>query len=98
MTRKGNITRFFPGSNTRHGFYSFYDSVLANLDRVFVLKGGPGTGKSTLVKRIGLVLADRGYDIEYLCCSSDTGSLDGVIVPELKVGIVDGTAPHEGSS
>jgi hypothetical protein len=88
------MTRIYPGSNTWKGFYSFYDSVLSGLDKVFVLKGGPGTGKSTLAKRIGLIMSDRGYDVELLCCSSDNNSLDGVIIPLIKVGVVDGTAPH----
>lgn len=94
MTKKGKIVRVFPGSNTRKGFFSFYDSVLNGLDKIFILKGGPGTGKSTLVKRIGLLMADRGFNVELLCCSSDNNSLDGVIVPQLKVAIVDGTRPH----
>ncbi|MBS4024071.1 MAG: hypothetical protein KGZ96_00180 [Clostridia bacterium] len=92
--RKGKMTRIYPGSNTWKGFYSFYDSVLSGLDKVYVLKGGPGTGKSTLSKRIGLIMSDRGFDVELLCCSSDNNSLDGVIIPQIKVGVVDGTAPH----
>ncbi len=36
----------------------------------------------------------KGYDIEFLHCSSDNKSVDGVIIPKLKVGIVDGTSPH----
>lgn len=94
MSRGGRIKRVFPGGNTAQGFYSFYDSVLQGLEHIFIIKGGPGTGKSTLMRRIGLAMADRGYDVEFLCCSSDNDSLDGVIIPEIKLGLVDGTAPH----
>ena len=32
--------------------------------------------------------------MELVHCSSDSDSLDGVIFPTLKIGIVDGTEPH----
>ncbi|OEF98508.1 PRK06851 family protein [Desulfuribacillus alkaliarsenatis] len=89
-----NIKRYFAGGNTFKGFYSLYESALANLGRIFIIKGGPGTGKSTIMRNISLELTDRGYDVEHLHCSSDPNSLDGVIVRELSIGIVDGTAPH----
>lgn len=90
----GKIKNYFAGGNTARGFYNLYDSNLQGLDRLFILKGGPGTGKSSLMKAIGAEWADKGYDLEYLHCSSDNESIDGVIIPALKVGIVDGTAPH----
>ena len=98
MSRGGSIKRIFPGGNTAQGFYSFYESVLQGMDRIFIIKGGPGTGKSSLMRRIGLAMADRGYNVEFLCCSSDNDSLDGIIISELKLAMVDGTAPHEESS
>jgi Cdc6-like AAA superfamily ATPase len=88
------IKNYYPGGNTVKGFHSFYDSNLKGLDRVFILKGGPGTGKSSLMKKIGNEWVEKGYNIEFLHCSSDNNSIDGVIIPSLKVGIVDGTAPH----
>jgi len=94
MEQKGKVKHIFPGGNTSQGFYSFFDSVLNNMDRIFVIKGGPGTGKSTLIRLVGMAMVDRGYDIEYLHCASDNDSLDGVVMPALKVAIVDGTAPH----
>ncbi len=90
----GKIKNYFAGGNTARGFYSLYDSNLQGLDRLFILKGGPGTGKSSLMKKIGHEWVEKGYDIEFLHCSSDNDSIDGVLIPRLKVGIVDGTAPH----
>ncbi|KOP71727.1 PRK06851 family protein [Cytobacillus solani] len=90
----GKIKNYFAGGNTARGFYSLYESNLQGLNRIFILKGGPGTGKSSLMKAIGTEWADKDYDIEYLHCSSDNDSIDGVLIPELRVGIVDGTAPH----
>ncbi|WP_243296977.1 PRK06851 family protein [Bacillus litorisediminis] len=91
---EGKVLHYFAGGNTAKGFYSLYDSNFQHLDRLFILKGGPGTGKSTFMKKIGQIWNLRGFDTEYLHCSSDNDSIDGVIIPKLKVGVVDGTAPH----
>lgn len=90
----GKILNYFAGGNTARGFYSLFESNLQGLERLFILKGGPGTGKSSLMKAIGSEWAEKGYDLEYLHCSSDNDSIDGVIISAFKVGIVDGTAPH----
>ena len=92
--RQGKARYVFPGSNTPLGFYSYYKEGLSGLEQIFILKGGPGTGKSTLMRKIGTAMLDRGFDVEFWQCSSDNDSLDGVLIPNLSVGIVDGTAPH----
>ncbi len=92
---RGNFIKVFPGGNTAYGFYSFYDHIIApDATRIFVIKGGPGVGKSTFMRKIGETMLERGYDVEYHCCSSDNGSLDGVAVPAIQVALMDGTAPH----
>lgn len=87
---------FFLGANTPSGFYSLYDQLLSPQEtrRVFLLKGGPGCGKSTLMKRVAAALEERGEPVEYIRCSGDPDSLDAVIFPALKAAIVDATAPH----
>ncbi|NLW60262.1 MAG: ATPase [Firmicutes bacterium] len=93
--KTGRIRHFFAGGNTGVGFYSFYDQVVGpDPNRLYILKGGPGTGKSTFMKQIGTELAGRGFDLEYLHCSSDHHSLDGLLIPALKTAFLDGTAPH----
>lgn len=90
----GKVLNYYAGGNTARGFYSLYESNLEGLSRLFILKGGPGTGKSSLMKKLGKEWNEKGYDIEYLHCSSDNDSIDGVIIRSLGIGIVDGTAPH----
>ncbi|MCM3239774.1 PRK06851 family protein [Heyndrickxia oleronia] len=90
----GKVLNYFAGGNTGRGFYNLFDSNLKGLDRLFILKGGPGTGKSSLMKKLASEWRNKGYDIEIIHCSSDNDSIDGVIIPKLKFGIVDGTAPH----
>lgn len=87
--------RFFLGTNTPQGFVSRFDQ-LANVEegwRVLIIKGGPGSGKSTMMKKIAESLWDD-YKVECIHCSSDVQSLDAVIVPELRFAIADGTPPH----
>ncbi|NLY91091.1 MAG: hypothetical protein GX081_05735 [Firmicutes bacterium] len=93
--KTGRIRHFFAGGNTGEGFYSFYNQVIdVQTTYLYILKGGPGTGKSTLIRTIGEELGAQGYHLEYLHCSSDNNSLDGLVVPSLKTAFLDGTAPH----
>lgn len=85
---------YFMGSNTCCGFKFFPPYQGLNLERVFIFKGGPGTGKSTFMKKVLLHLEKGGYNQELFWCSSDPDSLDGIIFPELKLALVDGTHPH----
>lgn len=88
------IRNYFVCANTSTGFVNYFPSNLQGLSKLFILKGGPGTGKSTLMKKIGLIYNNMNYEVEYIHCSSDVESLDGVVIPKLKVAIVDGTSPH----
>lgn len=95
MGETGYVKRVFPGGNTSQGFYSLYDYIITpDATRIFILKGGPGVGKSTFIRRIGEAMVQRGFDIEFHHCSSDNRSLDGVVMPDIGVALIDGTAPH----
>ncbi|MFS8581680.1 MAG: hypothetical protein FWJ61_02440 [Limnochordales bacterium] len=95
MTKAGAVRRMFPGGNTWRGFHSFYDQIIGpDARRVFILKGGPGAGKSTFMKWIADRLAAMGFDAEYHHCSADPASVDAVVFPSLRTALLDGTAPH----
>ncbi|MGE5330099.1 MAG: PRK06851 family protein [Deltaproteobacteria bacterium] len=96
MGQEGKIKHAFPGGNTSRGFHSFYDYILpqSEADRIIVIKGGPGVGKSTFMRRIGLEMCSMGYNVEFMHCSSDNNSLDGIVITDLKIAMIDGTAPH----
>ncbi|MRX71178.1 hypothetical protein GJU40_03200 [Bacillus lacus] len=90
----GKIRHYFASGNTAKGFHSLYASSLDPLQRLYILKGGPGTGKSTLMKKLGETWSKKGFDVEYIHCSSDHESIDGILLPQLQAGVADGTAPH----
>ncbi|MDD3612211.1 MAG: PRK06851 family protein [Caldicoprobacterales bacterium] len=95
MGLDNKIIRVFPGSNTSRGYYSFFNNIITRgARRIYIIKGGPGTGKSTLMRAVGQRFLDLGYDLEYHHCSSAPDSLDALVIPGLKVGLLDGTAPH----
>ena len=85
---------FYLGACSPQGFASHYDSLLHEGLQLNVIKGGSGCGKSTFMRSIGKAAQTRGLAASYILCSSDPDSLDGVILPELGIGFVDGTAPH----
>lgn len=89
-------THFFLGANSGRGFQSLFDRFCepADFDDLLVLKGSAGCGKSTMMRRIGEAMEERGEEVEYLHCSGDPDSLDGVHIPRLRTAVVDGTAPH----
>lgn len=90
----GMVKTVFPGNNSSKGFFSYYESALSPAERVYILKGGPGTGKSSLMRKLAEHFCAEGFDVELWQCSSDPCSLDGVFIPALSAAVVDGTSPH----
>jgi len=88
--------RYFLGANSGNSFFSLYDSLTdpAAGDFLWIIKGGPGCGKSSFMRRIAEAARKEGFAIEYIHCSGDPDSLDGVWFPEKGLAYVDGTAPH----
>lgn len=87
---------FFLGANTPQGFCGFHQELYDGREgwRAFLIKSGPGTGKSSLMKDILRHMQMQGLEVEAIYCSSDPHSLDGVVVPFIKTVIFDATSPH----
>lgn len=83
------------GANSGSGFYSLYEQLLnGRLDDLLIIKGGPGCGKSSFMRAVARELTAAGHDPIYVHCSGDPDSLDGVLFPQFRLGLVDGTSPH----
>ena len=99
MTDINLKSKLFGAMNSYSGFRCNFDKIFnpADYEKLYLLKGGPGTGKSSLMKKLSSYFDGKGYRISEIYCSSDTSSLDGLIIESAlaKVGIFDATAPHE---
>ena len=85
---------YFLGCPTPEGFETHVGGEMKSGKYfTYIIKGGPGTGKSSFMKKIAAALSDLDSPDLYFC-SSDPDSLDAVIFPRLGVILADGTSPH----
>lgn len=87
---------FFLGANAPKGYYSRFDQLFTASPhgKCYLLKGGPGTGKSTVLKKTAAKLGDKNLSTELIFCSADANSLDAVITSDGKFVMADATLPH----
>ncbi len=88
--------KYFLAANSCEGFISHFGECYNPNDnwKAYIIKGGPGTGKSSFMKKIAKTAEIKNQDCILCPCSSDPNSLDAVILPKQKKVIMDGTAPH----
>ncbi len=91
--------RFFASANSQNGFRNDFPLCFGDnsgISVLYILKGGPGTGKSHFLRTVGRYAQADGYETVYYLCSSDPSSLDGVIITGQgkRMGFLDGTTPH----
>ena len=83
---------FFLGTTTPAGFRGYFQELGQEPEmQLYLIKSGPGCGKSTLMKQLA-----RSSDgpVQRIHCSSDPDSLDGVVFCDKNAAILDATAPH----
>ncbi len=84
---------YFLGGTSPTGFKTHFGEVIFDTDYyTYIIKGGPGTGKSTLMKRLANAFPE--CEKEFYYCSSDPDSIDAVAFTQSRIVFVDGTAPH----
>ncbi len=89
--------RFFFGANTPNGFVGFHKTDLYDPRNgwvAFLIKSGAGTGKATFMRRVLTELTAKGLEAETVYCSSDPSSLDAVVFQDIRLCVMDATAPH----
>jgi len=89
MGNKTGVRHYFAEGMTTRGYISLLPNMMPSWQRAYVLLGGPGTGKSTLIKVIGLELLDRGYDIDFLRSAREPDSMAGFVMPRLGLVMLD---------
>lgn len=95
LPKSSHVRRMYLGAATPQGPVDHIMSLTDHLEKRYFIKGRPGSGKSTMLKKLVTEAKDRGFDIEVYHCGLDPHSLDMVILPEKGVAIFDSTAPHE---
>ncbi len=88
--------KYFAAANSGEGFVSYFGEVFKEQDfeHVYIIKGGPGTGKSYFMRQVAKEAERQGEKVVYWYCSSDPDSLDGITVGK-RFAMVDGTSPHD---
>ena len=91
-----NDFKCFLAANSGQGFVSYFDKCYDASSgwRAYIIKGGPGTGKSSFMKYILNRAKKLGKSAVAVPCSSDPYSLDAIILTDIKTVIMDGTSPH----
>jgi hypothetical protein len=89
MRNKTEVRHYFAEGITTRGYISLLPNMMPGWQRVYVLLGGPGTGKSTLIKVIGSELSERGYGIDFLRSARDPDLMAGFFMPQMKMAILD---------
>lgn len=94
-TGKGVISDRFLGAATAYGAIDYIENITENIGKRYFIKGRPGTGKSTFMRKIANKAIQNGFDVSCYHCAFDPKSIDMVVVKELDVCLFDSTAPHE---
>lgn len=94
LNKKSSVSHRLIGSLTSSGARDYIPSITKRSERRILIKGLPGTGKSTLMKALGAEGERRGFDVLYGWCGLDPSGVDLVQFPELSVCILDATKPH----
>ena len=93
MIRIDNVTKTFVGKDNQVEALKGINLEI-HKGEIYGIIGMSGAGKSTMMRAIGQAMEKKGEQVEYLYCSGDPSSLDGVHIPRIRTAVVDGTAPH----
>ena len=93
--KKGRTYHRFLGAATASGAVDYVPNLTESCEQRYLIKGRPGSGKSTMLKKIAAHAEASGYAVEVYHCGFDPQSIDMVIVREIGFAIFDSTSPHE---
>ena len=94
LEKPAALTHRLLGTLTPRGARDTVQSITQNLEKRLFIKGFPGTGKSSMMKKLANEALSRGFDVQLVWCGLDSNSIDMVILPELTFCIFDSTEPH----
>lgn len=89
MGNGAGVRHYFIEAFTPHGYISLLPELLKEKKYTYMLTGGPGTGKSTMIKLTGIQLIDRGFDVDYIRSAREPDSVAGFYLPKHKICLLD---------
>jgi len=92
-TRRAS-TRLFASAISPEGLVHHLDSLVSGVRRVYLVLGTPGTGRTTLIRKVAEKAESRGHMVEYYHCALDPSKIDHAAIPELGVMLVNCAWPH----
>jgi hypothetical protein len=87
----GSIRHYFVYGNTAQGFADLLPTNLQGIEKLIILRSWPGAAKSCFMNTICKTLEEKGLKLDCLHAPSDPDFLDGIILPEQKAAILDGS-------
>ncbi|HWP95370.1 MAG TPA: hypothetical protein VN426_00820 [Syntrophomonadaceae bacterium] len=98
MGRRAKLRYLLTGSYTRQGYYSFVPELLDGMQKLWIVTGPVGSGKSYFIRTLGEDLANRGFEVEFWLSAVESGSVEGVHLPQVKAAIVNGSLLQPGDN
>lgn len=95
LEKPGRAKHRFFGAFTARGRADYLRSLTDGLSKRYFLKGRPGCGKSTILRKISQAALRKGFCAELYQCPLSPDTLDMLVLRELGVCLFDSTAPHE---
>lgn len=93
MGTRGKVRYMFTSSHTSGGFYTFIPNLIQGIEKLYVLRGSEGTGKSSFIRQLGESVVQLGYEVELWVSALDPVSPEGLFIPQLGAAVVNGSLP-----
>ncbi|MBC2579733.1 ATPase [Clostridium sp. DJ247] len=84
----GNERHLFVTAFVPDGIVTFIDDLCDDCEKIYVLNGGPGTGKTPLLKFIYTEALKRGFFVEVYHDALVPDKIEHIIIPELKTALI----------
>ncbi len=89
MGNKAGVRHYFPEGLTSKGYISLLPNIISGCKRIYMLLGGPGTGKSTVIKVLGLEMLDRGYEVDFFRSANEPDTIAGFMIREAAFSVLN---------
>lgn len=89
-----NEKHCYIGAHTSVGYTSLLHDWIDQLKRLYILHGSTYKLKSAFLKKLGQKIHEFGTPITYLHSLQDVNELEGLIIPDHSIMVIDGNTDH----